>query len=108
MTDHAAVVTNSSIIHSDKKTASTQYNKLSQQSTIVGSTNVNTKLDFDEKKMVNAKRNAATISVGGEGRQSLSRQLVRSKHTACLVGVGVSVLVDPTVIRSCYCNWVII
>mgnify|MGYP006197863441 FL=1 len=57
-----AVVTNSSIIHSDKKTASTQYNKLSQQSTIVGSTNVNTKLDFDEKKMVNATRNAATIS----------------------------------------------
>ena len=56
-----AVVTNSSIIHSDKKTASTQYNKLSQQSTIVGSTNVNTKFDFDEKKMVNAKRNAATI-----------------------------------------------
>ena len=56
-----AVVTNSSIIHSDKKTASTQYNKLSQQSTIVGSTNVYTKLDFDEKKMVNAKRNAATI-----------------------------------------------
>ena len=60
MSDHD-VVTNSSIIHSDKKTASTQYNKLSQQSTIVGSTNVNTKLDFDEKKMVNAKRNAATI-----------------------------------------------
>ena len=59
-----AVVTNSSIIHSDKnkKTASTQtqYNKLSQQSTIVGSRNVNTKLDFYEKKMVNAKRNAAT------------------------------------------------
>jgi translation elongation factor EF-G len=51
-----AVVTNSSIIHSDKnkKTASTQYNKLSQQLTIVGSTNVNTKLDFDENKMVNA------------------------------------------------------
>jgi hypothetical protein len=62
MSDHAAVVTYSSIIHSDKKTASTQYNKLSQQSTIVGSTNVNTKLDFDEKIMVNAKRNAATIS----------------------------------------------
>ena len=61
MSDHAAVVTNSSIIHSDKKTASTQYNKLSQQSTIVGSTNVNTKLDFDEKIMVNAKRNVATI-----------------------------------------------
>jgi hypothetical protein len=61
MSDHAAVVTNSSIIHSDKKTALTQYNKLSQQSTIVGSTNVNTKLDFDENKMVNAKRNAATI-----------------------------------------------
>jgi len=56
-----AVVTNSSIIHSDKKTASTQYNKLSQQLTIVGSTNVNTKLDFNEKKMVNAKRNAETI-----------------------------------------------
>jgi hypothetical protein len=58
-----AVVTNSSIIHSDKnkKTASTQYNKLSQQLTIVGSTNVNTKLDSDENKMVNAKRNAATI-----------------------------------------------
>jgi hypothetical protein len=58
-----AVVTNSSIIHSDKnkKTAPTQYNKLSQQSTIVGSTNVNAKLDFDENKMVNAKRNAATI-----------------------------------------------
>jgi hypothetical protein len=60
----SSVDTQSKIIHSDKnkKTASTQYNKLSQQLTIVGSTNVNTKLDFDENKMVNAKRNMATIS----------------------------------------------
>jgi hypothetical protein len=73
-----AVVTNSSIIHSDKnkKTALTQYNKLSQQSTIVGSTNVNTKLDFDEKITVNAKRNAATI---------LTEMTTVSRPIICLV-----------------------
>jgi hypothetical protein len=48
------------------------------------------------------------LNVGGEGRLSPSRRLVLVKHTVCLVGVGVSVLVDPTVIRSCYRNWVII
>ena len=46
ISDHAAVVTNSSIIHShsDEKTYSKQYNKPFQQSNIIESIKVNTKI----------------------------------------------------------------
>jgi len=64
ISDHAAVVTNSSIIHShsDEKTYSKQYNKPFQQSNIIESIKVNTKLDFDEKSTSKASKKAATIS----------------------------------------------